>query len=264
MIPIVLFFYKRLNTTKRVWETIQRRKPSKLYLIADGPKNITEKSECNDVKNYIENNISWYCDIIKIYSKKNLGCAKRIQSGLDQVFENEEMAIILEDDTLPDQSFKFCEELLLKYRYHNSIVHISGCNLYPGKVNLQQSYFFSSIINIWGWATWRRAWNKYNIEMPTWDEIDKKSFLNQWIPSKTHRQNFRKMFDLHCKNKDPWTWDYQWVYNCWKNNGLSINPSFNLVSNIGVGPNASNTKHKTQIELYHLLLALYHFHLNIH
>ena len=86
--------------------------------------------------------------------------------------------------------------------------------------------------------------------MPTWDEIDKKSFLNQWIPSKTHRQNFRKMFDLHCKNKDPWTWDYQWVYNCWKNNGLSINPSFNLVSNIGVGPNASNTKHKTQIELY--------------
>ena len=72
MIPIVLFFYKRLNTTKRVWETIQRRKPSKLYLIADGPKNITEKSECNDVKNYIENNISWDCDIIRIYSKKIL------------------------------------------------------------------------------------------------------------------------------------------------------------------------------------------------
>ena len=58
------------------------------------------------------------------------------------------------------------------------------------------------------------------------------------------------MFDIHCNNRDPWTWDYQWFYACWKNNGLSAIPSKNLVSNIGIGPDATHTKSKTKISMF--------------
>jgi hypothetical protein len=38
------------------------------------------------------------------------------------------------------------------------------------------------------------------------------------------------------------TWDYQWFYTVWWQNGLSITPNVNLVSNIGYGPQATRTK----------------------
>jgi len=251
MIPIVLFFYKRIDTTKKVWSTIQAKKPHKLYLIADGPKNLKEEPLCSKVRDFVESNVNWQCEIIKIYSNVNLGCARRIQTGLDKVFENEEMAIILEDDTLPNQSFfDFCEELLERYKNDKRVVHISGCNPHLHAVNFKESYCFSSIVNIWGWATWKRAWKNYDINMPFWENEDKSSFLKYWIPSNEHIKGTRKMFDLHCNNEDPWTWDYQWVYACWNSNGLAIMPSHNLVSNIGIGPDATNTKSKNGIEIY--------------
>jgi len=251
MIPIVLFLYKRIDTTKKVWSTIQAKKPHKLYLIADGPKNLKEEPLCSKVRDFVESNVNWQCEIIKIYSNVNLGCARRIQTGLDKVFENEEMAIILEDDTLLNQSFfDFCEELLERYKNDKSVVHISGCNPHLDAVKFKESYCFSSIVNIWGWATWKRAWENYNINMPSWQNQDKSSFLKHWIPSIKERKGMRKMLDLHCNNKDPWTWDYQWVYACWKTNGFSVSPSCNMVSNLGIGPNASNTKSHLSVEMY--------------
>ena len=250
-IPIAFIIYKRLNTTERVFRIIQLIRPKKIYLIADGPKSDSESTLCKNVRSFVESNIDWDCQPIKIYSENNLGCAKRVQTGIDQVFLKEEMSIILEDDTLPDFSFfKFCEELLERYKNDNNVAHISGCNLQPDAVNFQESYCFSSVVNIWGWATWKRSWHNYDINMHSWDNENKSSFLKYWIPSKRHRKGTREMFDLHCNNNDPWTWDYQWVYSCWRVNALAIMPTGNLVSNIGIGPDASNTKSKISIDMY--------------
>ena len=249
--PIVLIIYKRLKTTVKVFDKINLIKPKKLYIVADGPKTPQEESLTSTVRSYIEKNVDWECKLIKIYSDYNLGCAKRVQTGLNEVFLKEEKAIILEDDTMPDFSFfKFCEELLERYKNDDSVAHISGCNLQTDAVNFQESYCFSSIINIWGWATWKRSWHNYDINMHSWDNENKSSFLKYWIPSKRHRKGTREMFDLHCNNNDPWTWDYQWVYSCWRVNALAIMPAGNLVSNIGIGPDASNTKSKTSIDMY--------------
>ena len=250
-VPVVFIIFKRIDTTKKVFKLIHYYKPEKLYLIADGPKVIEDNNKCSEVRNFVENNIDWDCELIKVYSETNLGCAKRVQTGLDYVFENEEMAIILEDDTLPDPSFfNFCEELLERYKHDKRVAHISGCNLHSNAVNLKESYCFSSIVNIWGWATWKRAWNNYDINMPSWDNEDKESFISHWCQDRKSRKGIHKMFDLHCNNEDPWTWDYQWVYSCWKNNALSIIPKENIVSNLGIGPNATNTKSSVDIEIY--------------
>ena len=37
------------------------------------------------------------------------------------------------------------------------------------------------------------------------------------------------------------TWDYQWIYACWKNRGLAIYPASHLVENIGQGNEATHT-----------------------
>ena len=240
-----------METTKKVFDQIKAIRPSKLYLVADGPKTPQEKTLTSSVRSYLEEHIDWECNITKIYSHTNLGCAKRVQTGLDYVFENEEMAIILEDDTLPDPSFfNFCEELLERYKDDQRVAHISGCNLHTNAVNFKESYCFSSIVNIWGWATWKRAWIHYDINMPSWVNQDKDRFVERWFSSKTQCNGMKKMFELHCNNSDPWAWSYQWIYCILSNNGLSIVPSVNLVSNLGIGPNATNTKSSINVEIY--------------
>ena len=250
-IPVVLFIYKRIETTKQVFEIICKIKPQKIYLIADGPKSEDLFEACKDVREYIENNISWNCNLVRIYSEQNLGLAKRVSSGLSKVFAHEESAIILEDDTLPDPSFfDFCEELLSHYAEDHRVGHISGCNFYPEIFNSNDSYAFSSFINVWGWATWKRSWKNFDLSMRSWRDDNKDLLLNKWCVSQRQKKGLRNMFDLHCENDDPWAWSYQWIYSCWKNNALSIIPRENLVSNLGIGPDATNTTSSVTLEKF--------------
>lgn len=230
-----------------VFESIRKAKPKKLYLIADGPKDKKEEVKCQKTRNLIENSIDWVCEVHKIYSDTNLGCAQRIKTGLDSVFQKEQKAIILEDDTLPNSSFfKFCEFCLNRYDNDQSVYHISGCNFFPNSSETISSYYLTSIVNIWGWATWARAWNKYDMQMKSWNSQDKLSFLKHWCTTNQQLKDTHAMFELHCENTDPWTWDYQWVYTCWLNHGLSILPSKNLVQNLGMGPQGTHTKFEKQ------------------
>ena len=48
------------------------------------------------------------------------------------------------------------------------------------------------------------------------------------------------MFDI-VKNNKLDTWDFQWVWTVWKNDGVSIIPNVNLVKNIGFGEEATHT-----------------------
>ena len=128
--------------------------------------------------------------------------------------------------------------------------HISGCNLFPNSSEASSSYHLTSIVNIWGWATWARAWNNYDLHMKSWNSKDKLSFLDKWCTTKQQSQDIHAMFDLHCENPDPWTWDYQWVYTCWSKNGLSIIPNKNLVQNLGMGPQGTHTKFEKQQRPY--------------
>lgn len=249
--PVAFVVYNRPWSTQKVFDVIKRSKPKTLYLISDGPKNESENLKCDETRKIVERDIDWECNLIKVYSDENLGCARRIQTGLDFVFKREEMAIILEDDTLPDPSFfNFCEELLIRFKDDPKVAQISGCNLFPEIFTSNKSYEFSSITNIWGWATWRANWQMFDLSMKGWNDENKAEFLKKWYVWQPNQKNIRKMFDLHCEKYDPWTWDYQWNYCCWKNDGLSIIPNVNLVSNIGIGPGATHTVSEDSVPFF--------------
>jgi hypothetical protein len=242
--PVSYLFYNRPQCIEITFPTIQRLRPKKLYLLADGPKNSDDNELCKQARNLVDQFLDWECQVTKIYSEKNLGLAHRTVSAIDQIFKEEENLIFLEDDNLVDVSFFFfCHELLEKYKYNLKISHIAGCNFYEKAVpkNYSFSYLFSSRPAAWGFATWKRAWKHMDLSMKNWANEDKISFLQPWCCSSKHAREMKKVFDQHCMNDDPWAWSYAWIYACWANNSLSIIPIKNLVSNIGFGPDATNT-----------------------
>ena len=128
--PVAFIIFKRPDTTKKVFETIRQIKPSKLFVIADGPREEKRETEKCAATRAIIDSIDWDCEVLKNYSDLNLGCKKRVATGLDWVFSIVEEAIILEDDCVPHPTFyRFCEKLLEKYRDDKRIMTICGTNI---------------------------------------------------------------------------------------------------------------------------------------
>jgi hypothetical protein len=239
--PVAFLIFNRPETTARVFDEIRKSKPKKLFVVADGPRESKagEKEKCLEARAIIER-VDWDCDIKKNYSDVNLGCKHRISSGISWVFENTEEAIFLEDDCLPHQSFfRYCQELLEYYRNDERVMMISGNNFQNKKVT-DCSYYFSAYSHIWGWASWKRAWNYYDLSMKDWPGLKSEDFLLKILNNKK-AVKYWEIIMQETYDGEINTWDYQWLYSCWKKNGLTVIPEVNLVSNIGFGANASHT-----------------------
>jgi len=240
--PVTFMVFNRPELTKLVFEEIRKAKPKKLFVIADGPrKDKKEDAEkCLAVRSIVMN-VDWDCELKVNFADNNMGCRDRISSGIDWVFCQTEESIFLEDDCLPGEGFfQFAEELLVHYRNDERVMFISGNNFQFNRKLSPYSYYFSSYNHVWGWATWKRAWDKYDISMKYWPEVKENNLLRYWIKNESVVSFFEKQFDLVYHGKID-TWDYQLLFACWLNSGLTILPSVNLVANIGFGDDASHT-----------------------
>lgn len=243
-VPIAIIFYHRADKVKRLVAEIAKIRPSRLYLLADGPKDDQDKALCEDSRQVIDS-INWDCDLITDFSPKNLGSKRRIVSGLDLVFSQVDQAIIIEDDCIPHPSFfTFCQELLSRYADDERIMSIAGDGFQMGNNPTDNDYYFSIYQHTIGWATWKRAWQKNDITMALWPELRETHFLEDLFrgnPSiaKATTANF----DLAYKNLVD-AWDYQWNFSCWTQNALSILPYVTLVSHEGYGDLATHCKEK--------------------
>jgi len=237
--PVAFFIFNRADCTARVWAQIRLAQPPVLLIVADGPRAENEQSICNATRTIVEH-VDWPCDVRRNYSPVNMGCRNRVASGLDWVFQEVEEAIILEDDCLPHLTFfRFCEELLDRYRNDHRVMHIGGNNFQKGRKRGDGSYYFSKYSHIWGWATWRRAWKCYDVNMTSWTKSGGE-IVEKWCRGKIEKHYWTVMFRGAAEGRLN-TWDYAWLFACWKNMGLSIMPNVNLVSNIGFGVGSSNT-----------------------
>jgi len=248
--PVAFIIFNRPDTTERVFAEIARAKPPKLLVIGDGPRP-SRQGEAQKVEatRKIIQRVDWDCEVITNFSAVNLGCKKRVSSGIDWIFEQVEEAIILEDDCLPDPTFfRYCQEMLGRYRHDQRIGMISGDNFQFGRRYSADSYYFSKYVHIWGWATWRDRWVEcYDLTMAKWPSVRDEVAMVDMVGDMREAIYWRKIFELAYRGGID-TWDYQWVFGNWVNGRLSIAPTVNLISNIGFGVNATHTTSTSELE----------------
>ncbi len=260
--PVAFLIFNRPDTTAKVFEEIRRARPPKLLVVADGPRTgrPDDAKNCAAARDII-NLVDWPCEVMTNYADVNMGCKRRVSSGLDWVFNTVEEAIILEDDCLPDLSFFwFCEELLERYREDERIMMISGTNLINGVKIDHDSYFYSKYPHIWGWASWSRAWKHYDVDMNKWPELRESDFLFDRGISKDEKRFWVNCFDRVFQG-DLDTWDAQVTFMSFCQHGLTIFPHKNLVKNIGFGLDATHTRGRNwqaDLPLYELAFPLRH------
>ena len=242
-VPILFCTFNRLECAKKVFERIREVKPARLYLLSDGPReNVSGEGEkVNAVRKYLEEHIDWQCQVYKNYAEENMGCGKRMSSGISWAFEQEEKLIILEDDCLADLSFfRYCRELLDLYEKNENVMLIGGYNPL-GLLEGKDSFTFTSVIEIWGWATWKRAWQQYDYNISDW-KARKISAEMQAVMDEKAIKHYSNLFDYLYEHEVVDIWDYQLQYLILQTGTLAIVPKRNLVRNIGFGTDATHTK----------------------
>lgn len=242
---VLFVIFNRPDTTALVFDKIREAKPKKLYIAADAPRRGNAKDElnCKQVKDIVSH-IDWDCELKTLYRTENGGCKDAVSAAITWFFENEEEGIILEDDCLPASSFfRFCDEMLERYRDDRRIRHITGCNLQEGIQRGAASYYFSNRVHVWGWASWRRVWNEYDIDLEKYSSEDAKKALldiyNDPMIANIWTEIFNKV-----KKDELNSWAYPLDFINFFNNGLVIIPNKNLISNIGFGTEGTHSTTK--------------------
>lgn len=248
--PVLMLVFNRADTTARVFEAVRRARPRRLFIAADGPREhvATDAQGCRDTRAIIDA-VDWDCEVHTLLRKRNLGCKVAVSSGITWFFQHVEEGIILEDDTLPVAGFfPFCQALLEHYRDDPRVMHIGGNNFQLGARHGNGSYYFSLFNHIWGWATWRRAWNTYDPSLHAFGRLRRNGVLERLFSDGGSRAYWARQFERTAAGQIN-TWDYSWTMSVWNNGGLAILPEVNMVSNIGFGREATHTTGDSRLAL---------------
>lgn len=243
--PVVFLIFNRPQHTREVFARIREARPPQILVVADGPRaaHASDLRLTEEARQVVTEGIDWPCELYCCFAKENLGCRVGISRGLDWAFSLVEEAIVLEDDCVPSPSFfRFCETLLERYRHETKVAHIGGVNVQEGRRRSKASYYFSRYLHCWGWATWRRAWSSFDVNLTQWPALRDNGWLEQICTSREEANYWGGIFEAVYQKEIATSWDYQWVFTCWLHRWLGITPEKNLVTNIGIGPDATHTK----------------------
>jgi hypothetical protein len=234
--PVAFLVFNRPDVTRRSFAAIRAARPKRLLVVADGARahKPGEDRLAAEVRAITEQ-VDWPCEVSRNYASANMGCKHRVASGIDWVFGEVERAIIIEDDCVASPAFwPYAEAMLDRYVADRRVSSISGT--YLGLAGGTQGHYFSDFSLMWGWATWADRWRDYRLEPEGWQQIVRR----KWGSRPAAYFYWRKLFaELAAGQID--TWDYQWILTVWRQGGLAVRPSANLVENIGFGADATHT-----------------------
>ena len=253
--PVIFCIFNRPKTTQRVFNEIAKAKPPELYVVADAarPQVQGEAELCQECRAIAEQ-VDWPCEVTLDYAEDNMGCKQRIYSGISNAFKQFEFAIILEDDCLPSSDFfRFVDTMRERYQDDQQVMQIAG-TAFIRPLEPKEAYYRSAHPIIWGWATWRRAWEGFDLSMQTWPAV-KQELEEKPLGKRKHNSRFLRYIEKAYQGKIS-SWAYPYVSHVLSKHGHCITPLYNLISNIGFGEGATHTTSSSNAHANQALDAL--------
>lgn len=237
-VPVLFLIFNRPELSVKAFQSIKEYQPERLYIAADGPREskLGEKEKCEVTRRAVLDQIDWDCDVKTLFRDENMGCDVALPDAISWFFNQEEYGIINEDDVILAQNFfRLCEDLLPRYKDNDSIMHISAQNR-ANKTNIPYSYGFSYKAYMWGWASWRRAWQKMDLSMKCLETLKFPTVTSRLglIEGLVYRYYYwRSEYNRQNTSDYVAPWDNKWELSIISNSGISITPGVNLAVNVG-------------------------------
>lgn len=248
-VPVKINIWIRPEFQVKQFDVIKKARPSILFIQSDGGRNKKEREIIQQNRDYIDKNIDWNCKVYRLYENNNNGLYAMAQKMNNLIWSNVDRCIFTEDDQIPSISFfRFCAELLEKYKNDTRVECICGVNQEGISKNVSSDYFFSKQGSIWGIATWKRV-----AELHSCFDYKDDIYIQKLLKYRTRRNKYawkrivgygnKKYYNGHVAGTEFWI-----DFDMYAQNMVQIIPKKNLISNIGTGDNA---EHSSKIEYIH-------------
>jgi hypothetical protein len=246
--PVVAVVYHRPQRAAELLEILRAARPPTLFLVADGPRpGDDEDAELCRATRAVATRVDWPCDVVTDFADDHLGCAGRVVSALDAAFDEVDRAIVLEDDVRPSPSFfAYCDAMLERYAGDDRVMHVDGSNRLGEWHADECDHHFARHGNVWGWATWARAWASYDVTLDRYRTPAARAALAEHALDRAQHDLLVWMLGTDLPALGD-AWDYQWSIARYATGGLAVVPARNLVTNVGFGPDATHTSHTDEL-----------------
>lgn len=230
--PIALFVYNRPEHTKSTIDALcnnELASESEIFIFSDGPKDECDLVKIAVIREYIKS-IKKFKRIILVERKENIGLAKSLVQGVNQVLDDCEEIIVLEDDILTSPYF-LCNinNALIKYQSNENVAAISGYT-FPHEKKLPDT-FFLFFPAVWGWATWKRGWQIYEGDgQKLFYTIGKKNLSNKFNHNNSYP--YLRMLEDDIKGIVD-SWGIKWYASCMASEKYTLLFNESLTKNIG-------------------------------
>ena len=250
-IPILVLAFNRADHVIESLKSIKEYQPDRLYLACDGPRQNKpgERAAVDETRKAMITSVDWNCEIKTLFRETNLGCARAVYEAISWFFENEEYGIICEDDIIIHADFfMLCEKYLPKYQNEQQVMMICAYNPVPN-YDKPNELCFMNVNHIWGWGSWRRAWEKMDMSLSQWPSISKIKLFKEWGVFRGLFQYFR--WNSVYKNIETCnSWATRWNFAIFANEGLNLFANVNLMKNIGLTEGTHYTKYDVHSSIY--------------
>ncbi len=158
-VPVKVNIWIRPECQQRQFEVLKKARPSIMFLQSDGGRNENEWEAIYQNRKLIDEGIDWECTVYRLYEQENHGLYDMGKKAADLIWSKVDRCIFLEDDYVPSVSFfRYCAELLERYKDDERIEAICGMNHCGTWDKASSDYFFATEGSIWGLATWKRTY----------------------------------------------------------------------------------------------------------
>ena len=237
-ISVLILFFNRPEPLARVFEAVRQARPARLFLYQDGPRGERDRAGIEACRKVVAE-VDWQCEVHRNYQTANAGCNPSNYNAQHWAFSLTDKCIILEDDSIPTQSFfPFCKEMLDRYADDRRIVMISGFNS-EERIDSPYDYTFTTWQAIWGWATWRRVVMQWDTTYQWMDDPDAMGKVRALVKGHGMSPHMIDACRDHRSTGKPYYVTLLWSTIVLQS-GLAIVPTRNMVTNLGAVPGSTH------------------------
>jgi hypothetical protein len=231
--PVALFIFNRADHLRRTIESLKQCdefRESRVIVFGDGPRNSDENPAVEHTRSLARAMLG--PDAEYHFRDSNAGLSRSVIDGVTDAVTRFGRVIVVEDDLEVSRNFlHFLNAALSRYDQNQEVFQVSGHMFDAPKIAERGAAVFLPFTTTWGWATWRRAWDRFDPTAQGWERLYVDEDLRR-------RFNLRGCYDYSTMLERQMaglrdSWGVRWYWSVFRNGGAACFPPFPLVRNIG-------------------------------
>lgn len=238
--PVIVFSYNRPVHLKRTLDALAKNEgasESELFIFCDGAKENAPEEQLKRIADnrFVAHQAQGFKKVHVVERERNLGLANSIITGVTNVIDLYDKAIVLEDDLLTSPFFLgYMNRALDYYENRPGVMSISANRPPVDKMQIPEDYEYDVFVCLrsysTGWATWKDRWHQVDWSM---------DFLEGFLKHPEQVSAFNRagddMTDMLLMQRDGKidSWAIRFGFAHFKEHAVAILPCISYVDNIG-------------------------------